>query len=113
GGVKTEFVTIEYANKSKLYVPVAALHLLSRYSGGEESSAPLHKLGNDQWDRAKRKAAEKIRDVAAELLDVYARREAKPGFPFPLDHTDYQRFANGFPFEETDDQQASIRGVLN
>ncbi len=112
GGIKTEFVTIEYANQSKLYVPVASLHLLSRYSGGEESAAPLHKLGNDQWERAKRKAAEKIRDVAAELLDVYARREAKPGFPFPLEQSDYQRFANGFPFEETDDQQTAISGVL-
>ena len=112
GGITTEFVTIEYANQSKLYVPVAALHLLSRYSGGEQSSAPLHKLGNDQWERAKRKAAEKIRDVAAELLDVYAKREAKPGFPFPLDESEYQRFANGFPFAETDDQQSAIAGVL-
>lgn len=112
GGVTTEFVTIEYANNSKLYVPVAALHVLSRYSGGEEASAPLHKLGNDQWEKAKRKAAEKIRDVAAELLDVYARREAKPGYPFKLDHDEYQRFASSFPFEETDDQLAAIAGVL-
>ncbi|WP_417664668.1 transcription-repair coupling factor [Pseudidiomarina donghaiensis] len=112
GGVTTEFVTIEYANNSKLYVPVAALHVLSRYSGGEESSAPLHKLGNDQWEKAKRKAAEKIRDVAAELLDVYARREAKPGYKYRLDHNEYQRFAASFPFEETDDQQAAIAGVL-
>src|SRR5690554_5460361 len=112
GGVTTEFVTIEYANSSKLYVPVAALHVLSRYSGGEESAAPLHKLGNDQWEKAKRKAAEKIRDVAAELLDVYARREAKPGYPYQLDSNEYQRFANSFPFEETDDQQTAIAGVL-
>ncbi len=112
GGITTEFVTIEYANNSKLYVPVAALHVLSRYSGGEESSAPLHKLGNDQWEKAKRKAAEKIRDVAAELLDVYARREVKPGFAYALDNTEYQRFANSFPFEETDDQRAAIAGVL-
>ncbi|GAB3293962.1 transcription-repair coupling factor [Pseudidiomarina andamanensis] len=112
GGVTTEFVTIEYANNSKLYVPVAALHVLSRYSGGEEASAPLHKLGNDQWEKAKRKAAEKIRDVAAELLDVYARREAKPGYPFKLDQEEYQRFAGSFPFEETDDQLAAIAGVL-
>ncbi|RZQ57089.1 transcription-repair coupling factor [Pseudidiomarina tainanensis] len=112
GGVTTEFVTIEYANNSKLYVPVAALHVLSRYSGGEEASAPLHKLGNDQWEKAKRKAAEKIRDVAAELLDVYARREAKPGYPFKLDQDEYQRFAGSFPFEETDDQLAAIAGVL-
>lgn len=112
GGVTTEFVTIEYANNSKLYVPVAALHVLSRYSGGEEASAPLHKLGNDQWEKAKRKAAEKIRDVAAELLDVYARREAKPGYPFKLDQEEYQRFAGSFPFEETDDQLAAISGVL-
>ena len=112
GGVTTEFVTIEYANSSKLYVPVAALHVLSRYSGGEESAAPLHKLGNDQWEKAKRKAAEKIRDVAAELLDVYARREAKPGYAYQLDQHEYQRFANSFPFEETDDQQAAIAGVL-
>ncbi|OZB04713.1 MAG: transcription-repair coupling factor [Idiomarina sp. 34-48-12] len=112
GGVTTEFVTIEYANNSKLYVPVAALHVLSRYSGGEEASAPLHKLGNDHWEKAKRKAAEKIRDVAAELLDVYARREAKPGYSFKLDQEEYQRFAGSFPFEETDDQLAAISGVL-
>ena len=112
GGITTEFVTIEYANSSKLYVPVAALHVLSRYSGGEEASAPLHKLGNDQWERAKSKAAEKIRDVAAELLDVYARREAKPGYSYRLDADEYQRFASSFPFEETDDQRAAIAGVL-
>ncbi|WP_417656797.1 transcription-repair coupling factor [Pseudidiomarina aestuarii] len=112
GGVTTEFVTIEYAGSSKLYVPVAALHLLSRYSGGEESSAPLHKLGNDQWERAKRKAAEKIRDVAAELLDVYARREAKPGYAFQLNEAEYKRFAGSFPFIETDDQLDAIAQVL-
>lgn len=113
GGMTTEFVTIEYANSSKLYVPVASLHVLQRYSGGEEAHAPLHKLGSDTWERAKRKAAEKIRDVAAELLDVYAQREAKPGYQYQLDHAEYQRFANSFPFEETDDQQQAIAAVLD
>ncbi len=113
GGMTTEFVTITYANDSKLYVPVASLHVLQRYSGGEEAHAPLHKLGNDTWERAKRKAAEKIRDVAAELLDVYAQREAKPGYQYQLDHAEYQRFANSFPFEETDDQQQAIAAVLD
>ncbi|RUO55428.1 transcription-repair coupling factor [Pseudidiomarina homiensis] len=113
GGMTTEFVTITYANDSKLYVPVASLHVLQRYSGGEEAHAPLHKLGNDTWERAKRKAAEKIRDVAAELLDVYAQREAKPGYQYQLEQSEYQRFANSFPFEETDDQQQAIAAVLD
>ncbi|MGM0524642.1 MAG: transcription-repair coupling factor [Pseudomonadota bacterium] len=111
GNVTTEFVTIEYAGASKLYVPVSALDVLSRYSGGEDNHAPLHKLGNDSWEKAKKRAAEKIRDVAAELLDVYAQREAKPGYPFTINQDDYQRFANGFPFEETIDQQQAIEAV--
>lgn len=111
GNVTTEFVTIEYAGGSKLYVPVASLDVLSRYSGGEDNHAPLHKLGNDTWEKAKKRAAEKIRDVAAELLDVYARREAKPGYPFTIVEEDYQRFADGFPFEETIDQQQAIAAV--
>lgn len=112
GNVTTEFVTIEYAKGAKLYVPVSSLDVLSRYSGGEDNHAPLHKLGNDTWERAKRRAAEKVRDVAAELLDVYARREAKPGHPFTVDQDDYQRFASSFPFEETIDQQQAINAVL-
>ncbi|RUO81508.1 transcription-repair coupling factor [Idiomarina tyrosinivorans] len=112
GGIDTEYVTISYAGDAKLYVPVASLHVLSRYSGGEQEHAPLHKLGNDSWEKAKRKAAEKVRDVAAELLDVYAQREAKPGYPFKLDNDEYQRFAASFPFEETDDQQQAINAVL-
>lgn len=111
GNVTTEFVTIEYAGASKLYVPVANLNVLSRYSGGEESHAPLHKLGNDAWEKAKKRAAEKVRDVAAELLDIYARREAKPGYPFKINDDDYQRFAAGFPFEETIDQHTAIEAV--
>ncbi|RXS41885.1 transcription-repair coupling factor [Idiomarina sp. 29L] len=111
GNVTTEFVTIEYAGGSKLYVPVANLNVLSRYSGGEESHAPLHKLGNDAWEKAKKRAAEKVRDVAAELLDIYARREAKPGYPFKINDEDYQRFAAGFPFEETIDQHTAIEAV--
>ena len=112
GNVTTEFVTIEYAQQSKLYVPVASLDVLSRYSGGEENHAPLHKLGNDSWEKAKKRAAEKIRDVAAELLDVYAKRASNEGYGFTIDQDDYHRFAEGFPFEETTDQLNAINAVV-
>lgn len=112
GGTETEFLTIEYAQKSKLFVPVSSLNLISRYSGGDEVSAPLNKLGNDTWEKAKRKAAEKVRDVAAELLAVYASRESKPGYPFSINNEDHARFADAFPFNETDDQLQAIQAVL-
>lgn len=112
GGISAEFVTIEYAGGSKLYVPVSSLHLLSRYSGADAEHAPLHKLGNDQWEKARRKAAEKVRDVAAELLDVYAMRAAQKGYGFRINEESYQKFADGFPFEETADQQDAIAAVL-
>lgn len=111
-GTDTEFVSIEYAQKSKLFVPVASLHLISRYSGGETDSAPLNKLGNDTWEKAKRRAAEKVRDVAAELLAVYAKRESKPGYAFQINEADHARFADGFGFTETDDQLQAIHAVL-
>lgn len=111
-GISAEFVTIEYAGGSKLYVPVSSLHLLSRYSGADADHAPLHKLGNDQWEKARRKAAEKIRDVAAELLDVYAMRASQKGYAFAINEESYQKFADGFPFEETADQQDAIAAVL-
>ncbi|MER2491175.1 transcription-repair coupling factor [Catenovulum sediminis] len=110
-GVATEFVTIEYAD-SKLYVPVSALHLIARYTGGDVEHAPLHKLSSDAWDKAKRKALEKVRDVAAELLDIYARRNAKPGYKFELDSEQYRQFSAGFPFEETQDQLDAIQNVM-
>ncbi|MGL6313406.1 transcription-repair coupling factor [Vibrio sp. WXL103] len=113
GGMTTEYVTLEYQNEAKLYVPVASLNLISRYSGGAEESAPLHKLGGDAWTKARRKAAEKVRDVAAELLDVYAKRELKPGHKFELDRGQYATFKAGFPFEETDDQATAINAVLS
>ncbi len=110
--IDTEFLTLEYANHDKLYVPVASLNLISRYTGGNVDNAPLNKLGTDQWQKAKRKAAEKIRDVAAELLDIYARRANHQGKAYQqLDHQ-YQAFANEFPFEETPDQQTSIDAVI-
>ncbi|MCH8537327.1 MAG: transcription-repair coupling factor [Alkalimonas sp.] len=113
GGISAEFVTIEYAGASKLYVPVASLHLLSRYSGAEPEHAPLHKLGTDTWERNRKKAAEKVRDVAAELLDIYAQRAAQKGYAFTLDQAEYAAFADSFPFEETADQLDSIQAVLN
>ncbi|NRQ41928.1 transcription-repair coupling factor [Rheinheimera sp. YQF-2] len=112
GGISAEFVTIEYAGGSKLYVPVTSLHLLSRYSGNDAEHAPLHKLGNDSWEKSRRKAAERVRDVAAELLDVYAQRAAHKGYAFALDESQYLAFADSFPFEETADQQDAIDAVL-
>ncbi len=111
-GQDQEFLMLEYANNAKLYVPVASLHLISRYAGVEESLAPLHKLGTDQWSKEKRKAAEKINDVAAELLNIYARRAAKQGYSFSISRSDYEIFREGFPFEETPDQQAAIDAVI-
>lgn len=112
GGITTEYLTIEYAKGAKLYVPVSSLHLISRYSGGDLDHAPLHNLGTDAWAKARKKAAEKVRDVAAQLLDVYARRAAKPGFAIPIDWNEYQSFADSFPFEETADQEQAIRAVI-
>ncbi|SDS04869.1 transcription-repair coupling factor (superfamily II helicase) [Halopseudomonas sabulinigri] len=109
---QTEFLMLEYADEAKLYVPVANLHLIARYSGSEDENAPLHRLGSETWQKAKRKAAEKVRDVAAELLDVYARRAARAGFSFSAPERDYQSFADDFPFEETADQEAAITAVL-
>ncbi len=108
-----EFLMIEYAGEAKLYVPVSSLHLISRYTGATPETAPLHKLGSDKWDKAKRKAAEKVRDVAAELLDIYAQRAARPGYAFNTPDEAYQRFASTFPFEETPDQQQAIESVIN
>ncbi len=112
GGSANEYLAIEYADGDKLYVPVAALHLVSRYTGGSSETAPLHSLGSEQWAKAKRKAAEKIRDVAAELLEIQARRAARTGEPIPVDRGLYGQFASGFPFEPTPDQQVAIDAVL-
>jgi transcription-repair coupling factor (superfamily II helicase) len=107
-----EFLTLEYANKAKLYVPVASLHLISRYGGTDPDHAPLDTLGSDHWAKTKRKAAEKIRDAAVELLDIYAQREARTGYAFRVDDIDYDKFAAGFAFEETPDQLDAINGVI-
>ena len=113
GGIKAEYLLLNYANESKLYVPVTSLHLISRYVGGSDESAPLHKLGNEAWAKSRQKAAEKIRDVAAELLDVYAQREVKKGFAFKYDREELQQFAATFPFEETYDQEMAINAVIS
>jgi transcription-repair coupling factor (superfamily II helicase) len=111
-GQETEFLSLGYQDDAKLYVPVSSLHLISRYAGTDETVAPLHKLGSETWEKAKRKAAEQVRDVAAELLNIYARREAKPGFAFPPPDEAYYKFAAAFPFEETPDQQNAIERVI-
>ena len=111
-GVATEFLTLEYADGDKLYVPVASLHLVSRYTGADADTAPLHRLGSGQWEKARRRAAQKARDVAAELLDIYARREAQGGTAHTIPDEEYDRFAAQFPFEETPDQETAIHAVL-
>ena len=112
GDGPNEFLHLEYANEAKLYVPVANLHLISRYSGAAPEAAPLHELGSGQWERAKRKAAQRAHDTAAELLNLYAQRAAREGHAFRFDVHDYEAFAAGFPFEETADQAAAIEAVI-
>jgi transcription-repair coupling factor (superfamily II helicase) len=107
-----EFLTLEYADNTKLYVPVSSLHLISRYSGAEPEQAPLHRLGTEQWQRAKRKAAEQARDVAAELLEIHAQRAARAGVACTVNDGQYTAFAAAFPFEETPDQQQAIDNVI-
>lgn len=110
-GQAAEFLQLQYAEEAKLYVPVASLHLIARYTGSDDALAPLHRLGSETWQKAKRKAAEQVRDVAAELLDIYARRAAREGYAFQDPQLDYDTFSAGFPFEETPDQQSAIEAV--
>ncbi len=112
GSTQNEFIKLEYADGDKLYVPVASLNLINRYSGADPAHAPLHKLGSGQWERAKKRATKSIYDVAAELLEVHARREARAGHRFTLDRDAYNAFCQDFPFEETPDQQGAIEAVL-
>jgi len=112
GDGPTEFLHLEYANEATLYVPVAQLHLIGRYSGADPAAAPLHQLGSGDWDKARRKAAKQVRDTAAELLNLYALRAARKGHAFEYRQHDYEAFAEGFGFEETPDQQAAIEAVL-
>jgi len=112
GGMKTEFLTLEYAGGDKLYVPVSSLHLISRYAGASPENAPLHRLGGDLWEKIKRRAAERVRDVAAELLEIHARRAASQGYAFPESGEEYRVFSASFDFEETPDQQQAIESVL-
>ncbi len=113
GEGETEFLHLEYSGDSKLYVPVSQLHLISRYSGADPDTTPLHALGSGQWEKAKRKAAQQIRDTAAELLNLYARRAARSGYAFELSPRDYEKFADSFGFEETPDQAAAIAAVMS
>lgn len=112
GGITGEFLSLEYADSDKLYVPVHSLDLISRYMGASAEKAPLHKLGSNQWTKARLQAIKKIRDTAAELLDVYARRAARPGHCFHWSEVDYRAFADGFSFDPTEDQARTIEEVL-
>ncbi|MDH5571466.1 MAG: transcription-repair coupling factor, partial [Gammaproteobacteria bacterium] len=111
--IESEFLTIEYAGNDKLYVPVSSLHLISRYTGSDAEHAPQHKLGGEIWQKIKRKAAEKVRDMAAEILDLHARRAAKEGYAYSINMDEYAAFAAAFPFEETEDQAKAIQAVID
>ncbi len=108
----TEFLQLLYANDAKLYVPVSSLHVIGRYSGASPEAAPLHELGSGQWEKAKKRAAKQAHDTAAELLNLYAQRAARKGHAFGFNAHDYERFADGFGFEETPDQQGAIEAVI-
>lgn len=112
GGAPAEYLEIEYAKGDRLYVPVAQLHLINRYSGASAETAPLHSLGGEAWTKAKKRAAEKVRDVAAELLEIQAKRQARAGLALEVDRALYEPFAAAFPFEETPDQHAAIEAVI-
>ena len=112
GDIQNEFIKIEYRDGDKLYIPVGALDLISRYSGADPDHAPLHKLGTEQWSKARKKASEKIRDVAAELLEIHANRALREGHAFSIDEDAYNSFVQGFPFEETVDQENAVDAVL-
>lgn len=112
GEITAEYLTLEYADEARIYVPVTSLDVITRYSGVDAESAPLDKLGSNKWAREKQKAAEKICDVAAELLDIYAKREAATGFSFSNPEMDYHRFSAAFPFDETPDQERAIEDVI-
>ncbi|ORU93609.1 MAG: transcription-repair coupling factor [Cycloclasticus sp. symbiont of Poecilosclerida sp. N] len=111
--IETEFLTLEYANSDKLYVPVSSLDLIGRYMGTQGDSAPLHRLGSDQWGKARKKALKRAHDVAAELLDIHARRAAKPGESMLIEPVEYDAFCHAFPFEETEDQATAIEQTLH
>ncbi len=113
GHIEAEYLTLGYADNDKIYVPVTSLHLISRYTGHNPEQAPLQKLGSPQWKKIKHKACQKIRDVAAELLDIYGRRQAAQGFAFPPPDSDFLAFREAFPFEETPDQKKAINAVIH
>ncbi|MCF6807085.1 transcription-repair coupling factor [Thiotrichales bacterium 19S9-12] len=113
GSKPQEYLTLRYANEQKLYVPIQSLNLISRYSGTNLEHAPLNQLGTDRWEKTKEKAAKKIKDIAAELLDIYAKRQLESGFSNNLPNADYLSFAQDFPFETTEDQQKAIDAVID
>ena len=112
-GLTNEFLVLAYAGTDKIYVPVTSLNLISRYTGSDPEHAPLHRLSSDQWQKEKKKAAEKIHDVAIELLEIYAKREANKGFTYQYDAAEYAVFASAFPFDETIDQQQAIQQIID
>ncbi len=110
--IRTECLQVAYAADATLYVPVAALDLISRYTGADEDLAPLDRLDGRRWKSARAKAAQQVQDVATELFSIQARRAATKGFRFRAPDQDYQCFVMQFPYAETLDQQRAITEVI-
>ena len=112
GGGRTEFIALEYRDGDRLYIPVLSIDQISRYTGTDPERAPLHKLGTQEWERAKRRARQRIHDVAVEILEIQALRRARKGHAYPPPDADFEQFCAGFPFEETPDQARAITDVI-
>lgn len=110
-GLPNDYVLLEYRDGDKLYIPVYRLNILQKYQGGEGAEVALDKLGTEQWTKTKAKAEKAIAEIAAELLNVQARRKLIPVTPFSSEGNDYRQFEMEFPFDETPDQLKTIEEV--
>ena len=110
-GVHQDYITIAYQNNAKIFIPVTQLNLVQKYVSSESKTPHINKLGGTEWTKAKRKVAAKIEDIADELVELYAKREAEKGYAFPKDDSYQDDFDNEFPYPETPDQIRSINEI--
>ena len=107
-GKHQDYITIEYRDDGRLFIPVTQLDMVQKYVSAEGKSPKINKLGGNEWQKTKRKVQSNIEDIADDLIDLYAKREAEKGFPFPKDDQMQHDFDNAFPYPETPDQLRSV-----